>query len=202
MKCCLSYLYCMVISIFMFSCSNDIGNMSAKTEDVWTRSAQDVHSFPDISRIKSDPDVVTKMSEAWNAMKSYDAKGQRREYGFYIYYDESADDIYCGKLQYGDKVTECEGTHGTIDLEIDDPKTFHQRVCAHFHCHTTLQYCPSYVSRVTGPSASDISLVNARELPGILCDYSASTVYGGDSKDNDYKIETFGDYTKGPDMYY
>lgn len=194
--------YCMVISLFMFSCSNDIGNMSSEKEGLSTRSARAIHSFPDVSRIKSDPEVVEKMNEAWEAMKSYASEGHRREYGFYIYYDESSDDIYCGKLQYGDDVSECVGTHGSIDLEEDDPTTFMKTVCAHFHCHTTLQYCPSYVSRATGPSDGDISLVNTRKLPGILYDYASPTIYGGDSKDDDYMVQTFGDYTQRPDMYY
>ena len=38
-------------------------------------------------------------------MKNYAAKGKRREYGFYIYYDESSDKIHCGKMQMGDNIT-------------------------------------------------------------------------------------------------
>ena len=40
--------------------------------------------------IRDSPDVVKKMNEAWEEMKNYAAKGKRREYGFYIYYDESS----------------------------------------------------------------------------------------------------------------
>ena len=83
MKYYLSCFYCMVISIFMFSCSNDMGDMSSEKGDISTRSLRAAHSFPDVSRIKSDPDVVRKMNEAWEAMKSYASDGQRREYGFY-----------------------------------------------------------------------------------------------------------------------
>jgi hypothetical protein len=202
MKYYLSCFYCMVISIFMFSCSNDMGDMSSEKGDISTRSLRAAHSFPDVSRIKSDPDVVRKMNEAWEAMKSYASDGQRREYGFYIYYNEYSDDIYCGRLQYGDRITGCAGTHGTLDLAMDDPITFNKTVCAHFHCHTTLQYCPPDVSRLTGPSSGDISLVNSRKLPGILYDYSAPSIYGGDSKNNNYKVQTFGSYTKRPDIYY
>lgn len=124
MKYYLSCFYCMVISIFMFSCSNDMGDMSSEKGDISTRSLRAAHSFPDVSRIKSDPDVVRKMNEAWEAMKSYASDGQRREYGFYIYYNEYSDDIYCGRLQYGDRITGCAGTHGTLDLAMDDPITF------------------------------------------------------------------------------
>ena len=52
-----------------------------------TRSVKAIHTFPNVSRIKTDPDVVKKMNEAWEEMQNYAAKGKRREYGFYIYYD-------------------------------------------------------------------------------------------------------------------
>jgi hypothetical protein len=168
-----------------------------------TRSVKAIHTFPNVSRIKTDPDVVKKMNEAWEEMKNYAAKGKRREYGFYIYYDESSDKIHCGKMQMGDNIPNCEGTHASIELKPDYPALeFQNTVCAHFHCHTTLQYCPSYVSRETGPSIGDINFANSQQLPGILYDYEDAKIYGGDSKDKKYKMQTFGEYAQRPDRIY
>jgi hypothetical protein len=65
-----------------------------------------------------------------------------------------------------------------------------------------LQYCPSYVSRETGPSIGDINFANSQQLPGILYDYEDAKIYGGDSKDKKYKMQTFGEYAQRPDRIY
>ena len=41
-----------------------------------------------------------------------------------------------------------------------------------------LQYCPSYVSRETGPSIGDINVANSQQLPGLLYDYEDEKIYG------------------------
>jgi hypothetical protein len=106
-------------------------------------------------------------------------------------------------MQMGDNIPNCEGTHASIELKPDYPALeFQNTVCAHFHCHTTLQYCPSYVSRETGPSIGDINFANSQQLPGILYDYEDAKIYGGDSKDKKYKMQTFGEYAQRPDRIY
>lgn len=65
-----------------------------------------------------------------------------------------------------------------------------------------VQYCPSYVSRETGPSIGDINFANSQQLPGILYDYEDAKIYGGDSKDKKYKMQTFGEYAQRPDRIY
>lgn len=65
-------------------------------------------------------------------------------------------------------------------------------VCAFFHTHTPLTYCPEEVRRKTGPSKSDISFAEEYGIPGLLYDYSASYIYGGEEKDAQAKIYTFG----------
>ena len=60
------------------------------------------------------------------------------------------------------------------------------------YCHTTLQYCSSDVSMVTGPSTSDIEFAYNQGLPGILYDYSAEYLIGGTYKGAPYKTYTFG----------
>lgn len=93
--------------------------------------------------------------------------------------------------------------NASIELKPDYPALeFQNTVCAHFHCHTTLQYCPSYVSRETGPSIGDINFANSQQLPGILYDYEDAKIYGGDSKDKKYKMQTFGEYAQRPDRIY
>ena len=58
--------------------------------------------------------------------------------------------------------------------------------------HATLQFCTSDVSRVTGPSSSDINFAYNQGLPGILYDYSVNNLIGGTCRDAPYKIYTFG----------
>ena len=58
--------------------------------------------------------------------------------------------------------------------------------------HTTLQYCTSDASRVTGPSHSDIDFAYNQGLPGILYDYSVNNLIGGTYKGAPYKTYTFG----------
>ena len=194
--------FCM-LCIGFSSCSNENDEFVQDNKEMNTRSVKAIHTFPNVSRIKTDPDVVKKMNEAWEEMKNYAGKGKRREYGFYIYYDESSDKIHCGKMQMGDNIPNCEGTHASIELKPDYPALeFQNTVCAHFHCHTTLQYCPSYVSRETGPSIGDINFANSQQLPGILYDYEDAKIYGGDSKDKKYKMQTFGEYAQRPDRIY
>ena len=60
------------------------------------------------------------------------------------------------------------------------------------YCLTTLQFCTSDVSRVTGPSTSDIEFAYNQGLPGILYDYSAEYLIGGTYKGAPYKTYTFG----------
>ena len=60
------------------------------------------------------------------------------------------------------------------------------------YCHATLQFCTSDVSRVTGPSSSDIDFAYNQGLPGILYDYSVNNLIGGTCRDAPYKIYTFG----------
>ncbi|KDS66867.1 hypothetical protein M095_2458 [Parabacteroides distasonis str. 3999B T(B) 4] len=39
-------------------------------------------------------------------------------------------------------------------------------------------------------------------MPGILYDYEDAKIYGGDSKDKKYKMQTFGEYAQRPDRIY
>ena len=74
-------------------------------------------------------------------------------------------------------------------------------VCAFFHCHTTLHYCPKTTSRRTGPSQNDLDLAQSYNLPGILRDYEGPEITGGHNINESYKDITFGP-TKRPDIQY
>lgn len=74
--------FCM-LCIGFSSCSNENDEFVQDNKEMNTRSVKAIHTFPNVSRIKTDPDVVKKMNEAWEEMKNYAAKGKRREYGFY-----------------------------------------------------------------------------------------------------------------------
>ena len=179
----------------LFSCSQDGEYMDSETGTL-TRAVNGVYTFPPVSEITNSSVVKTQMNKAWELMKSNASSSSRSEYGFYIYYNHNSKSYYCGDIVAGPVTSGCEGTNASISL---GKVTNNIDVCAFFHCHTTLQYCPADNSRKTGPSSSDLNFANSNNLPGILYDYSASTIYGGQSKNSTYKVYTFGP-NKRPDI--
>ena len=186
--------------IGIYSCSNDSEWRELNDSQDETRGVgvQAVYSFPSVSDIVSSSVVQTAMENAWNLMKQNTTPSGRSEYGFYVYYNHANGTYYVGNTVAGTVTSGCAGTNASISL---GPVTNNLQVCAFFHCHTALTYCPSNTSRQTGPSTSDINYANSQQLPGILYDYSASSIWGGHSKDDAYKYYTFGP-NKRPDIYY
>ena len=80
---------------------------------------------------------------------------------------------YVGKMVKGPAITGCAGTNASISLGVP---TSNIDVCAFFHCHTTLHYCPKTTSRRTGPSQNDLDLAQSYNLPGILRDYEGPEI--------------------------
>lgn len=145
--------------------------------------------FPDIKDIVRNPTVIATMDKAWNKMKNFASGNGRCEFGFYIYYNKNTNTYSCGEIVQGPVIQGCEGTNANVSLgKVIDNTT----VCAFFHCHTTLQYCPKETMRRTGPSSADKSFASKNKLPGILYDYAKREIRGGDSKDLPKKIYTFG----------
>lgn len=181
--------------IMISSCSYDLE--LTPTDDVLTtnellegqllRSTE--YRYPYIDEIISDETVIHNMEIAWNMMKDSASGNGRREFGFYIYYDDRFKKFECGIIRGGPVITGGEGTHASLCL---GGAANNRTVCAFFHCHTTLQFCTSDVSRVTGPSSSDIGFAYNNGLPGILYDYSVNNLIGGTCRDAPYKIYTFG----------
>lgn len=187
-------LFCMGL----VSCTNDSEVAQMGKDDISTRAVQVTYTYPSVSDILKQSVVKNQMEAAWTRMKSSANENSRSEFGFYIYKKQPDGEYYVGDIVEGPATTGCEGTNASISL---GRVTSNIDVCAFFHCHTTLQYCPETTSRTTGESQSDINFANNNKLPGILYDYSASTIYGGHDKNDSYKEYTFGP-THRPDMPY
>lgn len=186
----LLFLVCSVL-LGLSSCTEETDVSSVGNNETSTRAAKGVYTYPSVSDILEQRVVKDQMKLAWDKMKSSASENSRSEFGFYIYKKQPDGDYYVGEIVEGTATTGCEGTNASISL---GRVTSNIDVCAFFHCHTTLQYCPETTSRRTGPSQSDINFANNTKLPGILYDYSASTIQGGHSKEDNYT-----DYTFGPD---
>lgn len=173
------------------SCNDDsnIEEHSANNRRITPEYFPTQKIYPHVSSIYSNPTVRNAMNSAWEKMKSTASANGRCEYGFYIYYDFNSGKYTCGNMEQGPYIQGCEGTNSSLVLGIVKNNI---TVCAFFHCHTTLEYCPKTVSRRTGPSAEDIDFARTYHLPGILYDYSSHVIHGGTSKDASYKIYHFG----------
>lgn len=190
-----SFFLLMLFMVAVSSCSDDdniIPNWSNGSPNV-TRAVNETLVYPTVSEIMADPTVSGQMKAAWDKTLEIASSSSRQEIGFYIYYDFDKKSYYIGDWTYGPKITGCEGTNASVSL---GKVTNNLQVCAFFHTHTPLYYCPNTVSRITGPSASDKSFATSTKLPGLLYDYSAGTIYGaggkGSSLYNSAKIYTFG----------
>lgn len=198
MKCkILSFLICSVL-IGISSCTKESDVSFVGNNDVSTRATRGVYVYPSVSEILKQDVVTRQMETAWSRMKNSASGSSRSEFGFYIYKKQPSGEYYVGEIVEGPATTGCEGTNASISL---GRVTSNIDVCAFFHCHTTLQYCPEISSRRTGPSQSDINFANNNKLPGILYDYSSSMIQGGHDKNDSYKEYTFGP-TQRPDMPY
>lgn len=147
------------------------------------------YEYPKIKDIKDNLIVKKAMDDAWAETKRLCTAEGRHEVGFYIYYDFTTNTFCIGELVIGPLVTGCDGTAANVNLGVP---TNGINVCAFFHTHTPLTYCPSDVSRPTGPSLADILFAKTNGLPGLLYDYSAPEISGRDSKDKMAKVYTFG----------
>lgn len=189
------HTFCMLILLLVVginvSCSDDsaVDDEPVKNSSPIETRTSTQQTYPSVSEIVKNAAVQTAMEAAWSKMKSSASSSERSEYGFYIYYDSSSKEYTCGSMVQGPITTGCEGTNASVSL---GKVTNNLTVCAFFHCHTTLQYCPSTVSRETGPSTSDKNFATQNKLPGILYDYKVSVLAGGTSKDAAYKTYTFG----------
>lgn len=148
------------------------------------------YTYPTVSQIASSSIVQGQMNNAWGRMKSSCSSYGRREYAFWIYYHHANDSFWCGEIKEGELFDYTVGEGASVSM----PKNVNNiEVCAFFHTHTSLEFAPDGLSRVTGPSPGDISYANgAGGVPGLLYDYSDSVIYSGDSRNNSFQLYTFG----------
>ena len=173
-------------------------NMHTLAESLTTRFAETgytTYSYPSVDSIKSAPAVINQANRAWNMMLENSSANGRTEYGFYIYYNHSTKNIYCGEIVAGAFISGCAGTNGSISLGSN---TNNLEVCGFYHCHTTLQYCPIDTFRQTGPSAPDISWANTHGIPGLVDDYDVQVLEGGMPKEASHSIKTIGPSRRAP----
>ena len=187
-----------IISMGFCACTDDSDDIFINGNQISTRAVNGAYTYPDVSEILKQDVVKKQMNEAWNLMKKTASSASRSEYGFYIYKSQTSGKYYVGKMVKGPAITGCAGTNASISLGVP---TSNIDVCAFFHCHTTLHYCPKTTSRRTGPSQNDLDLAQSYNLPGILRDYEGPEITGGHNINECYKDITFGP-TKRPDIQY
>ena len=196
----------LIMNVFLFivilfvSCSEDknqLDNPVLETIEIADAKTRAAYVFPSVSEIIQNQTVINAMNNAWSQTKSNASSAGRNEYGFYIYYNHTTKNFYVGTLTKGPLMTGCVGTSASISL---GKVTNNLDVCAFFHTHTPLTYCSSGL-RATGPSSSDVSFANTNNLPGIIYDYSSSTIIAGHNLNDNAKLYTFGP-NKRPDLYY
>lgn len=157
------------------------------------------HIFPTASEIAQDPGVQAKMELAWELTLLNCTELGRREYGFLIYYDISTDTDCLGPIQKGAIVSNSQQS----TIYMTGPYYIQEySLCAAFHTHTSYQYVSSIMSRLTGPSNQDVNTANRSLMPGLVEDYSAHSLFSGDSKYNVHRLYVFGPDRCSTDYHY
>lgn len=156
-----------------------------------------IYKYPTITEIMNSSAVQETAEDAWEDMTENASQSGRTEYGFYIYYKHSTREIYCGEIVAGSTIPGCEDTNGEISLGSNSNNL---EVCAFYHCHTTLFFCPPTCSRKTGPSSSDLSWAASQGIPGLVDDYSVETLWGGTPIKSPHHMRTIGPTQRAPFM--
>lgn len=186
--------FILLIGIFIAGCINlgdEIDYDDEVSNAMGTRAGlATVITYPTVSEIASNYQVVASMTAAWNSTIDAARRGYRQEYGFFIYYDYIKNDIKPGSIVMGGAITGCAGTNASINLGIP---TSNLQVCGFFHTHTPLNNCSQGDSRVVGPSGTDTRAYNGT-LPGLLYDFVGTNgvIIGGHSLSAPKKLYTFG----------
>lgn len=149
--------------------------------------------YPDVNTIKTSAVVLAQMENAWNKMKNSCNENGRREYGFWIYYDNKTNSIWCGGMDSGPFVSYTD----TAEIYLRTPENQTQ-ACAFFHTHTSFHFAPIGMSRKTGPSPGDLYFAQIVKVPGILYDYSTLRIWGGQSLEDSHFTYTFGQEQRAP----
>lgn len=130
-------------------------------------------TYPHVNEIKENQKVKDAMDAAWRQALEDANNGIRREYYFLIYY-RSNGVFDCSSATPGPVINNCN-THADINITYyDDPD-----LCAYFHTHTSLKFCPDTLSRSTGPSEIDLNSNIAQQVPCLVRDFESQYLDGG-----------------------
>jgi len=152
-----------------------------------------IRIFPTAETIKQSQIVKNKMDLAWNKMLESCTPSGRCEYGFCIYMNSNGV-IYLGEMQNGPLIPNTQDSRAGINMIIDRDSN---DLCAFFHTHTSYYYVSSDYYRPTGPSTEDSIAVLNLNIPGLVYDYTAKHVYGGQPYSN-HTVYTYGPSQRPP----
>lgn len=181
------------VTFIVTSCNSDsedfVLNNKSNSRSIEVEPLYISYVYPSVSEIINDPTVYNAMFIAWYETLSFATEEGRREVGFYIYCNLVTKKLSVGETVYGPFVKYDAGTPASVRL--GDP-TDKETVCAFFHTHTPLTFCPFEAYRNTGPSEDDIAFAQSSGLPGIVYDYLRIKIWSGHSPTDDAKLYTFG----------
>ena len=186
-------LFVTTTMVLLASCSQDDDNYDS---DMYTLAEMGTrlggggdpgggtNPYPSKSEISNNPDVLAKMLEVWNQTIASAEEGARREFGFYIKYNQG---VYTfGDVFSGEPAGHNEHAHITL------PGTNDPAVCAVFHTHTSLINCDSTMERNVGPSREDYRSNHARLMPCFVYDYQSGPIMGGQAPDSPGALYSYG----------
>lgn len=163
------------------SCSSDEDfDYSSDNDELFTRAEREMgrgregasRTYPHVNEIKENQTVKTAMDAAWSQALQDADQGIRREYYFFVYY-RSNGEYDCSTPEPGPIISNCN-THANIVFQYsDDPD-----LCAYFHTHTSLKFCPDSVGRYTGPSKTDLGTTLAKQVPCLVRDFQTLFLQG------------------------
>jgi hypothetical protein len=143
--------------------------------------------FPTQDQIKSDPDVLLAMHQAWSNSVAYSEtyNDELREYGFYIQLNTASNKYVILNRQPGNPVKIVDAiaqtfavgiSLGARPIESTNPTPLDKPTYSvgWFHTHTPMTYVPDYIYRDVGPSKTDIDFSKKYlpHLPGFVYDYT------------------------------
>ena len=137
------------------------------------KSFQELEEHRNYDKILNDKTVTEALKNAWKEMLKNATEEGRKEVGAWIYYDPfETHKYYVGELKYGTSVS--GGEHGTIDLGNSAPSENgvprESVPLAPFHAHTTISHETGNVTKIVGPSDTDLKALSGNEF-GFVIDY-------------------------------
>lgn len=178
----------------MHSCNNDEywdENFGSLAERRMTRSVTEdedgsdketiTYTFPSAEQIAANPVVRARMDACWQTTLDNCNDSTRQEFGFLIYKNHETGQLYCGEDIRGNIVKNNSNETPSIAFSFSSNDI---NLCGFFHCHTSYAYKAEGSSRATGPSSKDYNAASSMGVPGLLYDFDAERIYGGEMVNN------------------